>query len=73
MKIRLTPLAALVCGVLLAVPALAAKEGSKQDLGLSDYLYFKVYPHIERAHEALKANDETRALRSFEHAHAMAP
>ena len=73
MKIRLTPLAALVCGVLLAVPALAAKEGSKQDLGLNDYLYFKVYPHIERAHEALKANDETRALRSFEHAHAMAP
>lgn len=73
MNIRLNPLAVLVCGALLATPALAAQEGSKQDLGLSDYRYFKVYPHIERAHKAMEANDETRALRSFEHAHEMAP
>lgn len=68
-----TPLAALICSVLLTMPALAADEGSKQDLGLSDYRYFKVYPHIERAHSALQANDEMRALSSFEHAHEMAP
>ncbi|MGK7286125.1 tetratricopeptide repeat protein [Buttiauxella agrestis] len=73
MNIRLNPLTALICGVLLASPAMAAQEGSRQDLGLSDYRYFKVYPHIERAQKALKQNDETRALRSFEHAHQMAP
>jgi len=73
MNIGLNPLTALICGVLLASPAMAAQEGSRQDLGLSDYRYFKVYPHIERAQKALKANDETRALRSFEHAHQMAP
>lgn len=73
MNIRLNPLAMLICGTLLATPALAAEEGSKQDLGLSDYRYFKVYPHIERAHQAMKVNDETRALSSFEHAHEMAP
>lgn len=73
MNRRMSPLAALICGVLLATPALAAEEGSKQDLGLNDYRYFKVYPHIERAQKALKANDEVRALSSFEHAHEMAP
>ena len=73
MKTRLNPLAALICGVLLVAPAMAAQEGSREDLGLSDYRYFKVYPHIERAQKAMKANDETRALTSFEHAHQMAP
>ncbi|MGB7801656.1 NfrA family protein [Buttiauxella sp.] len=73
MNIRLNPLAVLVCGALIMTPALAAEEGTKQDLGLNDYSYFKVYPHIERAHKAMKANDETRALSSFEHAHEMAP
>lgn len=73
MNTRMNPLAVLICGVLLAAPVLAAEEGSKQDLGLSDYRYFKVYPHIERAQKAMKANDETRAISSFEHAHEMAP
>ncbi|TNV22589.1 tetratricopeptide repeat protein [Buttiauxella sp. B2] len=73
MNRRMAPLAALICGVLVATPAQAAEEGSKQDLGLNDYRYFKVYPHIERAQKAMKANDEVRALSSFEHAHEMAP
>ncbi|GDX03991.1 tetratricopeptide repeat protein [Buttiauxella sp. A111] len=73
MNIRLNPLAVLICGALIMTPAFATEEGSQQDLGLNDYRYFKVYPHIERAHQAMKANDETRALSSFEHAHEMAP
>lgn len=73
MKLRLKPLAALACGLLIAGQSLAATEGSKEDLGLSDYRYFKVYPHIERAQKALKANDEQRAISSFRHAHELAP
>ncbi|NIF31641.1 tetratricopeptide repeat protein [Enterobacter sp. Cy-643] len=73
MKFCLKPLAVLTCGLMIAGYSLAATEGSKEDLGLSDYRYFKVYPHIERAQKALKANDEQRAISSFQHARELAP
>lgn len=73
MKLRHTPLAALVCGAIVAGPAGAAQDVTRQDTGLSDYAWFKVYPHLERGQKALKANNEARAISSYEHAHEMAP
>ncbi len=73
MNIRLTPLAALICGVLFSTPLSAAQETAQRQLGLSDYRYFKVYPHLARAQRAIKENDEARAVASFQHAHEMAP
>lgn len=73
MNIRRTPLAALICSVLISTPISAAQETTQQQLGLSDYRYFKVYPHLARAQQALKENDEPRAVASFQHAHEMAP
>lgn len=73
MNIRFHPLAVMICGVLISSPVFAAQETSQQDLGLSDYRYFKVYPHLERGYKAIKENNEARAISSFEHAHEMAP
>ncbi|WNJ81938.1 tetratricopeptide repeat protein [Cedecea neteri] len=66
-------LTAMACGLMIAGYALAATEGSRDDFGLSDYRYFKVYPHITRAKKALQANNESRAIDSFQHAHKLAP
>lgn len=57
MNIRFHPLAVMICGVLISSPVFAAQETSQQDLGLSDYRYFKVYPHIERGYKAIKENN----------------
>ncbi|WP_435948150.1 NfrA family protein [Dryocola sp. BD586] len=73
MRRLLTPLAALVCSALISMPANAAQVVTRQQLGLSDYRYFKVYPHLARARQALKENNEARAIGSFKHAHEMAP
>jgi len=73
MNIRLTPLAALICSVLISAPISAAQETTQQQLGLSDYRYFKVYPHLARAQQALKKNDEAQTVASFQRAHEMAP
>lgn len=73
MNIRFHPLAVMICGILISSTVFAAQETSQQDLGLSDYRYFKVYPHLERGHKAIKDNNEARAISSFDHAHEMAP
>lgn len=73
MRLLLTPLAALVCSALISIPVNAAQDATRQQLGLSDYRYFKVYPHLARAQQALKENNESRAIESFKHAHEMAP
>jgi adsorption protein A len=73
MKFSRTPLAALICGLLISAPVLAAPDGYRQELGLSDYSYFKVYPHLQRAQKAMKENNEAQAIKSFKHAHEMAP
>lgn len=41
-------------------------ETSAAALGLSDYRYFIIYPHLEKALRAQKHNDEKTALREFE-------
>ncbi len=68
-----TPLAALICSLLISAPALATPDSYRQELGLSDYSYFKVYPHLQRAQKAMKENNEEQALKSYKHAHEMAP
>lgn len=73
MNVRLAPLAALMCSVLISLPTSAAQETPQQQLGLSDYRYFKVYPHLARAQQALKENNEAQAVANFQHAHEMAP
>lgn len=73
MNIRFHPLAVLICSALISAPAFAEENTTQQHYGLSDYSYFKVYPHIERGHQAIKDNNEARAISSFEHAHQMAP
>lgn len=73
MSLCLRVLALLACSLALACYALATEEGPEEALGLSDYRYFRVYPHLERAQKALKANDEQRAIGSFQHAHQLAP
>ncbi|WP_255483505.1 tetratricopeptide repeat protein [Cedecea sp. P7760] len=72
MKLRLKTLC-LAFSLLIVGYAQAVTEGSREDLGLSDYRYFKVYPHITRAQKALSSNNEQRAIHSFQHAHELAP
>lgn len=42
-------------------------------LGLSDYRHFVIYPHLEKALKAQKANDEKTALGEFEYIHQQLP
>ncbi|ADO50274.1 Tetratricopeptide TPR_1 repeat-containing protein [[Enterobacter] lignolyticus SCF1] len=48
-------------------------DTSAAALGLSDYRHFVIYPHLEKALKAQKANDEKTALGEFEYIHQQAP
>ncbi|SUB70198.1 bacteriophage N4 receptor, outer membrane subunit [Pluralibacter gergoviae] len=64
----------LLIASLLSSGALAQDTGtSASALGLSDYRHFVIYPHLEKALRAQKANDEKTALAEFRHAHDQAP
>ena len=80
MKMRQHPLLSLLAGVLLSSSALAdtaanAAEAdiSAADLGISDYRYFIIYPHLEKAFLAQRHHDEKTALQEFQHVHQQAP
>lgn len=62
-------LSALIAIALSGAPALAAQNA----LELSDYRYFVLYPHFEKALSAQKKNDEKVALREFTYLHRKAP
>lgn len=69
------PLSVLIASLLSPVaPAQGVDMGaSAAALGLSDYHYFVIYPHLDKALKAQKNNDEATALREFAHAHQQAP
>ena len=48
-------------------------SNSAETLGLTNYRYFIIYPHLEKAFKAQQRNDEHTALQEFEHAHEQAP
>ncbi|MDX5580118.1 hypothetical protein [Escherichia coli] len=51
---------------LLSTSALADNIGtSAEELGLSDYRHFVIYPRLDKALKAQKNNDEATAIREF--------
>lgn len=69
-------LCAMLTLSLLSASALAESNDtgtSAEELGLSDYRYFMIYPHLERAFRAQKENDETTAIAEFRHVLQQAP
>lgn len=46
---------------------------SAEELGVSSYKHFIIYPHLDKALKAQINNNETIALREFEHIHELAP
>lgn len=46
---------------------------SAEDLGVSNYQHFVIYPHLEKALKAQKNDNESIALKEFEHIHKLAP
>lgn len=42
---------------------------SAEELGLSDYRHFVIYPRLDKALKAQKNNDEATAIREFEYIH----
>jgi adsorption protein A len=67
---RLATASLLVVSVLYSSAPLAENASS---LELSEYRYFVIYPHFEKALKAQKNNDEQTALREFRHIHKQAP
>lgn len=63
--------ASLLSSSLMAQSAPSATSAAA--LGLSDYRYFVIYPHLEKALRAQKQNDEQTALREFRHIHGQEP
>ncbi|WP_072279994.1 type VI secretion system tip protein VgrG [Escherichia coli] len=54
--------------------ALADNIGtSAEELGLSDYRHFVIYPRLDKALKAQKNNDEATAIREFEYIHQQVP
>ncbi|ELO8631817.1 phage receptor [Escherichia coli] len=59
---------------LLSTSALADNIGtSAEELGLSDYRHFVIYPRLDKALKAQKNNDEATAIREFEYIHQQVP
>ncbi|HBB5032572.1 TPA: phage receptor, partial [Escherichia coli] len=59
---------------LLSTSALADNIGtSAEELGLSDYRHFVIYPRLDKALKAQKNNDEVTAIREFEYIHQQVP
>lgn len=46
---------------------------SAEELGLSDYRHFVIYPRLDKALKAQKNNDEATAIREFEYIHQQVP
>lgn len=67
---RLAAASLLVISALYSATSLAEDAAS---LELSEYRYFVIYPHFEKALKAQKSNDEQTALREFRHIHKQAP
>lgn len=45
------------------------RQQSAEELGLSDYRHFVIYPRLDKALKAQKNNDEATAIREFEYIH----
>lgn len=75
MATRYSPrlLSLLVASVLSAGALGETTDVGAQKMGLSDYRYFVIYPHLEKALAAQKKRDEATALQEFEHIHGQAP
>lgn len=79
-KMKLPQLLSVLAISLLSNSALASTKSnadiagtSAEELGLTDYRHFIIYPHLEKAFKAQQLNDEHTALLEFEHAHEQAP
>lgn len=46
---------------------------SAEELNVSTYRHFVIYPHLEKALKAQKNNNQSVALKEFEHIHKLAP
>jgi len=46
---------------------------SQQELGLSDYRHFVIYPHLEKALRAQRHHDEKTAIEEFRYIHQQVP
>ncbi|RAP57505.1 tetratricopeptide repeat protein [Oleiagrimonas sp. MCCC 1A03011] len=53
-------------------PAAAQSASGRYD-DVSAYRRFLIYPHQQRAHEAMRRGDAARAIAEFEHARSLAP
>lgn len=75
--VRFSPhIVSVLVASLLSASALAqsAVTGtSAQELGLSDYRHFVIYPHLEKALSAQNNNDEKTAIEEFRHIHQQVP
>ena len=66
-------LRAITLTSLLMVPFSPLKAAPADDLGLSEYRTFLVYPHIEKAMQAMKTENREVALSEFLRAHQLVP
>lgn len=80
MKKNVSPSLGFLCsGVLMlaltieSVTAETVMGTSAEELGVSSYKHFIIYPHLEKALTAQTNNNETIALREFKRTHELAP
>ncbi|MBA8268854.1 phage receptor [Escherichia fergusonii] len=74
-RCRIIGLSGLLMSALLSGGALAEENigTSAEELGISDYRHFVIYPRLEKALTAQRKNDEKTALREFEYIHRQLP
>lgn len=73
LKTSILALRAITLTSLLMVPFSPLKAAASDDLGLSEYHTFLVYPHIEKAMQAMKTENRAVALSEFLRAHQLVP